>query len=173
MEYGCRTDAELNVELAVTFLGIELPDLVAVEIEAGKLAGADEDVDMFAIGAGGSGGRVAFVAPCPTGFLGGEGFRPEFLAVFSAEAHQCQHLFFVLCRQKEFIAPDDRCRTAHAGHWHAPEDVLVLRPLARQPGFLADAIARRPAPLGPVVGLKGGKNEYESGGAKQKTHEHG
>src|SRR5262249_19896160 len=44
-----RVYAELVPELAVTLLGVEAPDLLAVQLEGGELAVAGEGVDAFAV----------------------------------------------------------------------------------------------------------------------------
>jgi transcriptional regulator GlxA family with amidase domain len=69
IQHRRRADTKLNVELAVAFLRIELPDFVAIEIVAGKLAGADEDEDMLAVSTRRSRRGVALVAPCPSSFF--------------------------------------------------------------------------------------------------------
>src|SRR5437879_6140983 len=62
VQHGSGVHAEAIIEFAVAILGIEAPDLVALEIEAGKVAGADESIDMFPIGTGRTRGAIALVA---------------------------------------------------------------------------------------------------------------
>ena len=53
--------AVLVAEFAVALLGVELPDLSAVEVKADEVAGAREGVDVLAVGRGRGRGVVAFV----------------------------------------------------------------------------------------------------------------
>src|SRR5207253_145738 len=64
-----------------------------------------------------------------------------------------REIFAVLAAQKDAVAPDDRGRAARAGERQLPGEVLAGAPLGREVGFLADAIALRPAPLRPIVGI--------------------
>src|SRR5438105_766567 len=45
-----RMQTVLNFELAVAILQVDIPDFFAVKIETGEVPGADEDVNMLAIG---------------------------------------------------------------------------------------------------------------------------
>ena len=58
--------------------------------------------------------------------------------------------------EEDAIAPDDRRRARPRRHRQLPGDVLGLRPRDRQVLLAADAVARRAAPLRPVLGTRRG-----------------
>src|SRR2546426_712142 len=58
-----RVHAVHDPELAVAVLGVELPDLLALEVKAGDVPGGDEGVNVRAVRAGGGGRFIALVPP--------------------------------------------------------------------------------------------------------------
>jgi hypothetical protein len=129
----------LDLELAVALLGIEVPDLLAVEIVAGTVAGTDKGVDVLAVGAGRGGSLIGFVfLDCQTGRLG-ELLFPDDFAV-DADADQLQ-IVVLGAGQEDAIAPDHRSRAALARQRQFPSDVLGFAPRRRQALFLRQAVA--------------------------------
>src|SRR6266404_9896416 len=61
MQQRCRMHAVLDLELAVAVLGVEPPDLLPLEIEAGEVPSAREGVDLFAVGTRRRRGLVALI----------------------------------------------------------------------------------------------------------------
>src|SRR5262249_11999391 len=150
----CTVHAELETELTVTFLGIELPDLLAVEIEAGQVAAGDERPDVLAVGTGRGRGGVALVAHGAD--PGGTQLAlPQFLAV-GADAQQDDVVVSFFAGEEEAVAPDGGSGAARARQRQFPNDVLARGPLGGEVGFLANAVVLGAAPLRPVVGPGGG-----------------
>ncbi len=73
--------AMINYELAVALLNVEFPDFLPIKIEAGDVAGAHGAPDMFAVGAGGRRGVVAFAFLNGGSSLVANQFFPKMLAV--------------------------------------------------------------------------------------------
>src|SRR5262249_43969749 len=139
-----------DAEPAVAVLDVELPDLLAVEVEAGQVAGTGEDVDVFAVGAGRGRGVVALAAEVRPARAAADGAFPALLAV-GASADQ-DEVVAVGAGQEEAVAPEDGRRAAHPRYGQLPDDVLVGAPLDGDLGRVGDAVVVRAAPLGPVVG---------------------
>ncbi len=79
MQDRSRSHTELNVDFAVAFFDVELPNDLAVTIQAGQVAGPKEHPDMLAIGRGGRRSGVPFTGPSvlvPCRDLGLPEFRP-------------------------------------------------------------------------------------------------
>src|SRR5437879_7104664 len=49
VQYRRGSEAELDFELAIAFLGVKVPNFFTVKIVASKIAGADERVDVFTV----------------------------------------------------------------------------------------------------------------------------
>ena len=147
-----RRDMEAvhDVESSIALLGVELPDFIAVEVEAGTIAGGHGRIDMFPVGTGRSRGRVPLAAH-EQATAGAERALPE-LFIFGADAHEHQVLA-VRAGQKNVVAPDGWCGTPHPGQRRLPHDVVRRAPFGRQVHLLADAVVGWAAPLGPVIGI--------------------
>ena len=144
--------AVLDVELAVAVLHVELPHFLAVEVEAGQVAGADEGVDVLAVRAGR--GRGVIPLAVPEGAIARAQLAfPQLLAV-GADAHQ-DEVVLVGAGQEDAIAPDHRRGAALARQRQLPGDVLAVAPFDRQALLAADAVAVGTAPLRPVFGVRG------------------
>src|SRR5439155_15270825 len=111
-----------NAELAVALLGVEAPDLVALEVDADQVAGAEVAVHVLAVGAGRRRSVVAFAAHVATAAAAGQLALPELLAV-SADAQE-HEVAALLTGQEDAVAPNDRGGAGHAGHGQPPGDVL-------------------------------------------------
>src|SRR5437879_980664 len=99
--------AELDLEGAVALLSVEPPNLLAVEIESREVAGSDEGVDVFAVGAGGWRSVVALVATdLAAAGAAGELAFPQLLAV-GADAQE-HEIAAVLAAEEDAVSPDDR-----------------------------------------------------------------
>ena len=145
------------------------PLLLAVGgVHADEVAVGPEGVDAVAVhGRGGAGGRV--LRPLVRADLP-ELRRPELLAVLRAQGGD----------ELVVLAPVGGQVDAVAGHGHGPVPAAevgrlpgelrpVLRPLLEQAGFGRDAVAVRPAPLGPVGRADRGPDR--EGDKKSKAHE--
>src|SRR5205823_6384899 len=119
---------ELNVETPIALLSIEFPDLMAVKVEAGEFPGADEDVDVLAVGRGRRRGGVTFIRADPARGRAQLAF-PQFLAI-GADTEQ-DSVLVVLAGQKDVLVPDAGRGTAHAQHLEFPGDVPGCCPLVR------------------------------------------
>src|SRR5262249_11839423 len=67
-------------------------------------------------------------------------------------------------RQVDTLAPDDRSGAGHAWQRRLPDDVRFRVPVRGQPGFVADAVVIRAAPLGPVLGPREGRAGDQAAG---------
>src|SRR5262249_52144511 len=148
LEDGGNMEAVLDLEAAVPILSVEPPDLLAVEIEAGKISGRHRGIDMAAVGAGGGRGGIAFAPHEPAPAAAAPAF-PECLALRAdAQEHQ---VLAIGAGEEDALAPDGGRRAAHARQRHFPEDVLRFAPLGWEIDLLADSVIGRAAPLWPVV----------------------
>src|ERR1700736_6008342 len=74
--------------------------------------------------------------------------------------------------QEDPIAPDDGSRAGPGRHCQLPGDVLVLRPAYGKVLLAADAVHRRTAPLGPVLGGWYRANTAEQGDRQSYSRWH-
>ncbi len=159
--------AVLRLETAIAVLRVEFPDFLAVEIETGELARADEHEDVLAVGARRGGSAVPLVAANRP--VGAELAFPKLLAV-RARAHQHQ-VVAVLARQKDVLLPDGGRRAPHSRHLELPQDVRRLAPRRGQIRFVTEAVVIRTAPLRPVFGMgRGGRVPFR---ATDRSHRAG
>src|SRR5205807_3239144 len=103
---------------------------------------------VLAVGARRRGGHVPFASHIPPHAFA-ELSLPYFLSI-GADAQKDQ-ILAVLAGEENAIFPDDRCGPALARHGKLPDNVFRFAPFGWQVCFLADAVVRRAAPLGPIV----------------------
>ena len=157
--------AVLDAELAVALLDVEVPDLLAVEVVAAQVAGADEGVDVLAVGAGRGRGVVALVVRDAWRRLA-ELRLPQLLAV-GADAQQ-HEVVAVLAGEEDAVAPDDgRGRRPCPGSGSFQATFLSRLQVGGQALLLEMPSLLRAAPLRPVVG----ECDARRGGEEQRGEE--
>lgn len=163
-------DAVLDLKLAVAFLGVELPVDLAAEIAADELAGAEEGIDVLAVGAGTGGGEVGLVLhEALLAQAHGQARLPQLLAI--PVQTQEGHVVAVLTGHEDLVLPDGRRRAAHARHFRGPDNVRLGRELRGQVLFGTEPVQIGPTPLRPIVGPnRPGQGEQQQCGVDSVTH---
>ena len=147
------------------------PGGLAVEIEGGEIAGAEEDVDELAVGCGSRHRHAA--ERVKIGRSRAEHFRmPQQLAVGAGVAVDVEAIVesAIGRGEEDAIVPDDRLADASALQLDFPADVFGRRPGKRQVRLIGDAAAVGAAPLRPVVGVQGSSDEKQYQASNQVFH---
>ncbi len=156
-------------------LEIQLPNFVAVRIEAGQIAGTHQRPNMLAVRDGGGRAQVAFV-PHDVAIAVPDHFSPHLFAI-GADADQKQLLRLsrrpppksaapaprltralpwqrVLLRTREInvVVPHNGCRASRPRQRQAPGEVERFIEFCRKLFLVTDAVVVRPAPLRPIIG---------------------
>src|SRR5205807_3511912 len=103
LEHRSVMEAMLNLVFSIAVLSVELPDFLALEVEAGEIAAGHRGIHMRAIGAWRGGSGIPLAAHEPA-IAAAELSPPELLA-FGANAQENE---IIACRagKKDTIAPD-------------------------------------------------------------------
>ena len=136
--------------------GADFPEHFAFEIISGDehfVAVEEADIDSFAVG-GGCGGCVAVKTMQLLEGRDEDDSLIEDFAGFSVEGEEDSLVFFFYGGDEEdSVFPDYRGCMSFAKQRGFPEDVLRIAPVDGDVFLDACAIASRPSPCGPVLGV--------------------
>jgi hypothetical protein len=88
IEEGRRRHHEVELEASIPFLQIGFPDLVALKVVTGKVAGADKCPDMLTVGGRGRGCRISLSAADDTVASSQDAFPKDLSVGADAQKHQ-------------------------------------------------------------------------------------